>query len=236
MPSSARSSPAVFVRLPAATSFSTPSAWMTTDPPQRACLRRSTAEQPGESGRRRRDPRGDKLEIWVATRAEQRGAGRAEQTFVLYDGERYEGVPGSGRISASSHFTKAGIRFAWGVERRRRRSGNQVDGRTAALDDPRDRAELQWRTLRRPCPDPHGAGRAFGEAAPRQGRFGRIGSAILVFFVYYPGSVAARTWVETEGALRSAACGGCTRSRCAWRSCCSSARVRSTRPFDEVAS
>ncbi|HKE96645.1 MAG TPA: LptF/LptG family permease, partial [Povalibacter sp.] len=37
-----------------------------------------------------------RFEIWTATRAEQRGAGQAEQTFVLYDGERYEGVPGEG--------------------------------------------------------------------------------------------------------------------------------------------
>src|SRR5512143_1358716 len=37
----------------------------------------------------------DRLEIAVAERAEQRGAGQAEQLFVLYDGRRYEGVPGS---------------------------------------------------------------------------------------------------------------------------------------------
>ena len=36
------------------------------------------------------------LEIWVATRAEQRGAGQANQMFVLYDGEHYKGVPGKG--------------------------------------------------------------------------------------------------------------------------------------------
>src|SRR5690606_17163977 len=36
------------------------------------------------------------LEIWVATRAEQRGAGQADQMFVLYDGEHYKGVPGRG--------------------------------------------------------------------------------------------------------------------------------------------
>ena len=37
----------------------------------------------------------DRLEIAVAERAEQRGAGQAEQLFVLFDGRRYEGVPGS---------------------------------------------------------------------------------------------------------------------------------------------
>ena len=31
----------------------------------------------------------------MAKRAEQRGAGQMEQEFILYDGRRYEGVPGS---------------------------------------------------------------------------------------------------------------------------------------------
>ena len=37
----------------------------------------------------------DKLEIAVAERAVQRGAGQADQVFVLFDGHRYEGVPGT---------------------------------------------------------------------------------------------------------------------------------------------
>ena len=37
----------------------------------------------------------DRIELAVAERAEQRGAGQMEQEFVLYDGRRYEGVPGS---------------------------------------------------------------------------------------------------------------------------------------------
>ena len=41
----------------------------------------------------------DRLEIAVAERAEQRGAGQAEQVFVLFDGRRYEGVPGAQRVA-----------------------------------------------------------------------------------------------------------------------------------------
>ena len=37
------------------------------------------------------------MEVWTATRAEQRGAGQAQQTVVLYDGVRYEGVAGEGQ-------------------------------------------------------------------------------------------------------------------------------------------
>ena len=32
---------------------------------------------------------------------------------------------------------------------------------------------------------------------PRQGRFGKIGLAVLVYFIYYYLMVAARSWVES---------------------------------------
>jgi lipopolysaccharide export system permease protein len=32
---------------------------------------------------------------------------------------------------------------------------------------------------------------------PREGRFGRIGLAVLVYFLYYQVLIAARTWVES---------------------------------------
>ncbi len=38
---------------------------------------------------------GDKIEVAMADRAVQRGAGQPEQMFILYDGRRYEGVPGT---------------------------------------------------------------------------------------------------------------------------------------------
>ena len=45
--------------------------------------------------------------MWVATRAEQRGAGQADQTFVLYDGRHYRGVPGSGEFQMTQ-FSEGG--------------------------------------------------------------------------------------------------------------------------------
>jgi lipopolysaccharide export system permease protein len=141
----------------------------------------------------------DKLEIWVATRAEQRGAGQAEQTFVLYDGERYEGSPGSGEFRIIE-FAEGGIPIRLGEI-----AGGPADAEmkpTRALlasDEPKDRAELQWRmstpllamilmVLAVPL----------ARLRPRQGRFGRIGVAILAFFLYYQMLVAARTWVEND--------------------------------------
>jgi len=146
---------------------------------------------------RPRAPAAGTVEIWVATRAEQRGAGQADQTFILYDGERYEGVPGSGEFRIIE-FREGGIPIRLA----------QLNGRADASEakptaqlwrssDPKDRAELQWRlstpvlaltlmVLAVPL----------ARLRPRQGRFGRIGIAILAYFVYSQLLAAARAWVE----------------------------------------
>jgi lipopolysaccharide export system permease protein len=146
-------------------------------------------EEPGSEG---------KMEVWVATRAEQRGAGQAEQTFLLYDGRRYEGVPGSGEFRVIQ-FAEGGIPVRLGELGG---SANKAELKpTRALlrsSDPADVAELQWRistpllalvlmVLAVPL----------ARLRPRQGRFGRIGIAILVYFVYSQLMAAARTWVES---------------------------------------
>lgn len=147
------------------------------------------------SGESRKDE--GKLEIWVATRAEQRGAGQPEQTFVLYDGERYEGVPGSGEFRIIE-FSEGGIpirlgQLAGGAGKSEMKPTREL----LASDDPRDQAELQWRistpmlalilmVLAVPL----------ARLRPRQGRFGRIGIAILVYFLYSQLLAAAQTWVE----------------------------------------
>ncbi len=144
-----------------------------------------------------------RLEIWVATRAEQRGAGQAEQLFVLYDGERYEGVPGSGEFRIIE-FSEGGIPIRMGeangsVSKAEMKSTAQLLQSTTA----EDRAELQWRIstpmlalvlmlLAVPM----------SRLRPRQGRFGRIGIAILVYFVYSQLLAAARTWVESDAVPR----------------------------------
>ena len=146
-----------------------------------------------------------KLEIWVATRAEQRGAGQAEQTFVLYDGVRYEGTPGSGEFR-TIRFSEGGIPIRLGaLNDRAAKSDLKTTAelwRSSALDDV---AELHWRlatplmalilmVLAVPL----------ARLRPRQGRFGKIGAAILSFFLYYQLLVAGRTWMES-GAMPPAA-------------------------------
>jgi lipopolysaccharide export system permease protein len=139
------------------------------------------------------------MEIWVATRAAQRGAGQADQTFILYDGRRYEGVPGSGEFRVIQ-FAEGGIPIRLG-ELNGRASKAELKPTRELLrsSDPADVAELQARisspvlalvlmVLAVPL----------ARLRPRQGRFARIGIAILAYFVYSLVLDAARTWVESS--------------------------------------
>ncbi len=142
---------------------------------------------------------GEGLEIVTAARAEQRGAGEADQTFVLYEGERYEGMPGSGEFRMIE-FSEHGIPIRLpGVEAG---AGRREQRPTAAIwdsPDPADQAELQRRlsvplmalvlmVLAIPL----------AKIRPRQGRYGKMGLAILAFFVYANLLRAAQVWIERE--------------------------------------
>lgn len=137
------------------------------------------------------------LEIWVATRAEQRGAGQAEQTFVLYDGERYEGVPGSGQFRKIS-FSEGGIPIRLGeAGAKADKPGMKLTAELLRSGGLTDIAELHWRIsaplsaivlLMLAVP--------LARLRPRQGRFGKIGIAILVYFFYSQLLTSARTWIE----------------------------------------
>lgn len=137
------------------------------------------------------------LEIWVATRAEQRGAGQAEQTFVLYDGERYEGIPGSGAFRTIK-FSEADIPIRLGdVGSRASKPGMKTTSALLASGTVSDLAELHWRLS-----TPLSAivlmllAVPLARLRPRQGRFGKIGIAILAYLVYSQVLTAARTWIE----------------------------------------
>ena len=146
-------------------------------------------EEPGNEG---------KLEVWVATRAEQRGAGQAEQTFILYDGRRYEGVPGSGEFRVIQ-FAEGGIPIRLGeLSNTKSKAELKTTRELLQSSTPADIAELQARfsspilavvlmLLAVPL----------ARLRPRQGRFARIGIAILAYFIYSLLLDAARTWVES---------------------------------------
>ena len=138
-----------------------------------------------------------RLEIWHATRAEQRGAGRADQLFVLYDGERYEGVPGSAEFRIMK-FSEGGYPIRLGELYGG--TGKPATKATSALfrsNNLSDIAELEWRMSTPVMALILMLGAVpLARLRPRQGRFGKIGIAVLAYFLYSLALDAARTWLE----------------------------------------
>jgi lipopolysaccharide export system permease protein len=142
---------------------------------------------------------GDKIEVAMADRAVQRGAGKPEQMFILYDGRRYEGVPGTPNWRIVE-FHEHGIP----VRLPEAKAGkSKVEMKTTATlmasKDPKDRAELAWRTavpimalvlmvLAVPL----------ARLRPRQGRFARVGYAVLAYFFYSNMLAAVRVWIQKD--------------------------------------
>ena len=138
------------------------------------------------------------FEIWVASRAEQRGAGQADQTFVLYDGYRYEGTPGEGEFRII-RFSEGGIPIQLGgVVNVATKAQMKSTAALLASNQRADIAEMQWRIA-----TPVSAivlmllAVPLSRLRPRQGRFGKIGVAILVYFLYSRLMVTGKTWIET---------------------------------------
>jgi lipopolysaccharide export system permease protein len=142
---------------------------------------------------------GERVEIAVAERAEQRGAGQAEQLFVLHDGRRYEGVPGSPEWRVVE-FREHGIPVRL-PEMKAKRERQELKPTRALLgsNSSADRAELAWRTavpvmalvlmvLAVPL----------ARLRPRQGRFARVGLAVLAYFLYSNLAAAMRVWIEKD--------------------------------------
>ena len=141
----------------------------------------------------------EKTEIVTAARAEQRGVGEADQTFILFDGERYEGVPGGGEfrmIQFAEHGIPIRLPGQEATASRREQRSTPDLWRSADLGD---LAELHWRLsvpvmtfvlmlLAVPM----------ARLRPRQGRYGRMGLGILIYFAYANLLAAARVWIEKE--------------------------------------
>jgi len=120
-------------------------------------------------------------------------------TFVLYDGRRYEGVPGQTNFSIME-FGEHGIPI-------RGQSDDEfvevVATKPTALllgsDDPEDRAELQWR-ISTPLSLIVLAVLAvpLSRSSPREGRYARLGAALLIYITYVNTLSIARLWVERD--------------------------------------
>jgi lipopolysaccharide export system permease protein len=142
--------------------------------------------------------RGDILEIALAQRATHEYLpGGDIQVITLYDGERYEGIPGERRFRI--------VKFAENTipVRLPAASGGVVkmEGvptRTLlASSDPKHRAELHWRVALPIMAVVMGLiAVPLARLRPRQGRYARVGFAILIFFLYINLAIAGKMWIE----------------------------------------
>ena len=142
---------------------------------------------------------GNQVVAIVAARGERRVESEGHLTFVLYDGRRYEGVPGE-RDFRIVEFAEHGmpVRLPERLDEE-----PPVETKTlAALSgsaDPEDRAELQWR-ISSPLSlfvlallaVPLSRSRA------REGRYARLGVGILIYVTYLNLLSIARAWVARE--------------------------------------
>jgi len=141
--------------------------------------------------------RGGQLEIALAQRATHAYSEQGDlQVITLYDGERFEGIPGERRFRI--------VRFAENTipVRLPAMSAGAVamEGTpTRMLLQSRHRAqaaELHWRiafpimALVLAC-----IAIPLARLRPRQGRYARIGYAVLIFFVYINLAIAGRQWL-----------------------------------------
>ena len=140
----------------------------------------------------------DVVEVVIAARGEQVASEDPNvRLLVLYDGRRYEGVPGTARFRVVE-FAAHGIPYQLPslktpVPRPRARPVSTLLG----SNDLEEIAELQWRIgvplstlllgfLAVPL----------SRAQPREGRYGRLAIGLLVFIIYLNMMSAAKTWIE----------------------------------------
>jgi lipopolysaccharide export system permease protein len=140
----------------------------------------------------------DRVEIVLADRARHLVEdGGALHVLVLYDGERYEGVPGQAEMRRVS-FAEHGIPVRVGAPA----SGPARVETRPTLDLMGDPAIPAQAEFQRRVSLPLMAlvltvlAVPLAELRPRQGRYARIGVVILVYFVYANLLSAAQTWIE----------------------------------------
>jgi lipopolysaccharide export system permease protein len=146
--------------------------------------------------------RDGRLEIALAQRATHAYSADGDlQVITLYDGQRFEGIPGERRFRI--------VRFAENTipVRLPALAGSAVDLKglaTRALLASPDRAamaELHWRIAFPVMAVVLGCiAIPIARLRPRQGRYARVGYAVLIFFVYINLTIAGRQWLE-RGAI-----------------------------------
>lgn len=140
-----------------------------------------------------------RLEVAVADTATYTKAGSEGMHFVtLYDGRRYEGVPGQNDFRVIE-FREHGIPIVTPVDSSStvQDPDTKPSGELLGSSAPSDIAQLQYRAS-----SPIMAlvltlvAVPLSHLRPRQGRYARVGFAIVVYFVYSNLLSAAKVWVE----------------------------------------
>jgi lipopolysaccharide export system permease protein len=142
--------------------------------------------------------RDDRVEVLLAERGERVVAANGlDQSFVLHNGRRYEGIPGRADFRLIE-FVEHGIPLPAPVARPEE---YRVEAREMAelLANPTNEnlAEIHWR-ISVPITLLAVALLAvpLSRSQPRAGRFGRVGIGILIYLVYTNLLTAGRLWLE----------------------------------------
>jgi lipopolysaccharide export system permease protein len=147
---------------------------------------------------------GDRITVILAARGERlRDERRGVETFVLYDGKRYEGIPGQ-RNFRIVEFAEHGIPINLQTDDDEEAAIESMPTgellRSSALDR---RAEFQWRLA-----SPISVcllmllAVPLSRSQPRQGRYARVVVGVLVYLLYSNLLAVARVWMES-GAVPS---------------------------------
>jgi lipopolysaccharide export system permease protein len=140
---------------------------------------------------------GARVEVALAERARHAvTADGMTHTITLYDGERFEGVPGSRQfrmVRFAEHIIPVQVPPLSDMVR------NLEAQPTAALlnsKDPDKRAELHWRVaLPSMCLVLSVLAVPLSRLRPRQGRYARIWIAVVIYFVYSNLLTAGKVWL-----------------------------------------
>lgn len=141
--------------------------------------------------------RGDRLEVTAAARARHYVSEEgALHTFVLEDGRLYEGVPGSKEFRITEFKQQSiPVRLA-DADIDSKRSDMRPTSELLGSGNSADQAELQWRLSQPLMVVVLGfLAVPLSQLRPRQGRYARVGYAILAYFVYSRLLYTAMIWV-----------------------------------------
>jgi lipopolysaccharide export system permease protein len=153
----------------------------------------------------RRSPDGV-VEVVVAERGEQQETKDPNtRFFVLFDGRRYEGIPGTAEFQVME-FAEHGIPYRLPAAEELEQNPEAMS--TLELLRPRtleEAAELHWR-IGVPLSTVVLAILAvpLSRSQPRQGRYGRLAVGLLVFIIYFNLLSAGQAWIE-KGSMPVAA-------------------------------